>query len=1147
MADNEINLTQYVFKKVKFFNEKPDLFIQVCKLALERLGKLDKAPDNDWFLEKLKDKDNQYLPVDTIIRNAQGYVSRIEYESELQELQGYFLPTHDLVVGIEKFMNTEIKGIHLPFIKLDGELISITLWKSGGQTSLFLQLDADFKLAYKDRRRVPIPVFYRSKIKVFRSITPSKVDPKIQYTNYKFETLISIDPDQIIPADLLQQVLIANSKLPKDITIADKGSVLILRDIKWKNSQGAELWKASDKQIKIIPADPSQIKKDGKGNPIYEYKQAPPEQDPIGQGLIQIKNGTEETPIDIPTFKLMLSSRSLPNAFINANLWNNQFGNPLVWMPSFNYIIDNASKTFGNLKSNEPKKDPFGYIDGVFKGSDLIIIGKLTNVYRPKTAPDTDPLNLTFSIFFMANLLFPFTDSEDRELPVNIKNFDQTFPIYHTLGNHTDLKIGEIPKDVDLNLGMNASELAHIDQEFKKLPEQKVLAEAVESFKPDSPTQEELEFGDEFGKWLDTLTSFWNSKDYVYEDDFITKYNVDLLDLLEDTGDVWRPSSPSDLYISNKSGKIEPNGDLYHYFMELHKDSEGGVNFKELIKKEEIMKKTLTDDINAVKSLIIPKKATHEELDEVAHKVMDKISNEPTYNDPNGICAACQTKRVVSSQTGYCQQCDTAETHGLRWNIEQKKYVPFAIAIEKQIGDDEFKSFIEIQKSIFELFDNNYVTDLMGLEKSYSNYLIKNKLGSVVPSPEGSLWLKLDIPMDEFELELKNYWVELKKKSPVTPEKLIKSVDSASVHLLNTIPSDASIKDIEKGLDDGSLKLEPSLIKHKDGKVEIKSLGVVKAPDLKQSGFETHKYSTDQLNFLEEMRSWWKSLSEELDDGYVGHRNRYLTPNFIAKLIDLEVCKLINNDTFLVQLEIDSDNLDNVTISIKDYYMSNMSKGSIHFFTDDAAKKMSEIREPKEMIKQQLNKKIEKDKTKKDYLDNYKNSTTEIDYTYDGLNAKPRHVLNDIAKEMNITRYTKGKKDNLIQKILDEHAIKIAPLSNKDITEEDVTDYTKLETVMQPQGHVNALKNNEIKFEKAFATNEPIVTHGLTDQQKIDLEDLELSIEEYMKSGSINDTNFNTLFNNFRAFLPEWIDETYGPLVDKVIDKVKMKLAGEEM
>lgn len=1097
MSTQAINIAQHVFKKVKFYKDKSDLFLQVCKAALKRVGKLDNAPDDEWFIERLNDPNYGFLTVDVVVREASGYSAKVAYNSELLVVEGYFLPYHDQIQGMERFLNTELKGVSMPFLTIDGELLNLVRWKKEGNTKNHLQIDEDSKMKYGDQRKIPIPVFHKTKIKIHKSETASKTVKDVTYINYKFEYLISIDKEQMISLEELQKSLISLSKLPKDITKSDQGKLLVLRDITWKSSEGAELWRKSDKRIKIIPSDPSKVRKDGKGNPIFEYKDAPPEQDKIGQGINQVKNGTEDTPTQIITMKINLDATHGDN-FINCNLWNNQFGSPLVWIPSFEEVIAHAVSSFGNNKVEDASKSPFTIIDNTLKGSELLVLGKLTNAYRKPEAPDTDPFALTLNIYFLADLRFPFIETEDRRFPVDIREFPQDYPIYAELPK-TVMKIGELPKDVDLNYGYSYDQLQQVEQQFQKsIPVVEPESQKVDL--PSAPPQQELPFMDEFGKWLDIFNLWWSklANDYIDENSFSSVWGIELMDILEDTASaqLWRPAAANHLYMISKERKLNADSELYYHWRDNIREQKVIPSISITEKSDstpDVIHSNVVQEGSEVQHTRVSKDAPDAKFDEPISELDETLN---IYNDPDGICTGCQRKRIVSSQTASCQECDVASEHGLQFDLETQKYASVSAEIvpTSESEPSDYNKFISILKALFSEFESNWVANFTDITQELSNYMVKENIAIIVPNPEGGLWLSLKVPMSELHRFLNEFFIYTRKDGK---KKVLNIAQKITENLK---------KDIEVVKN----SIEPKTATPDE---------LDQASHLAMSNVTKTKTETD-FDVTDEEEEFYTAVYEKLTGylesygSYQGFPLNILTDQFTDFLIEKKFLSpaVLHTDggdvSFLHKIPLIADEKIKINNAFKKYIISNMSKGDSVFFDDPTPTKEDE---PK----------------------------------LDPLDVMTVKELRKHAKELGITGYSTLKKDDIIGLINKKHDELILK-EEKEKTDKEKTEIKERMDKVLP----TETKSKGVDFEKLskkIKTKEPKVTTGLTPDQQTDLDDLKLSIKDFLKSGMVKNVTFDNLFTNFPGFLSSWVDETHRELINKIIEVCKTELSSEEI
>ena len=470
-------------------------------------------------------------------------------------------------------MNTELMGLFCPFITIQGELLPLVKWKRGGRLDATVSIEADYELPPASQRKLPIPVFYKCKI-LIQVVEPK--DDEVGRKKYTLQNIVRVDPKSVIDLQLLQKVLVMNSIVPEQIPkmLEDKklyqNDCVILRGVTWGKSNSLDIWVKSEKKVKIIPEDPTKLAKDAAGNPIYEYRDAPPVRDKIGQEFKQTKYGTEEKEVPEPVYtnRLFLNKDKVRDT-ITLILNNNQFGNPLVWVPSFKDIAEHSIQNFGNVAKPDAKEDVFSNIDNSgLRGMELIVVAKLSNYYKPKP---NEPAYITLNGNLVAEARFPYIEKEDRELPLNITPYlkDETgndLPVIADLSK-TELAFHhslneKIPEDIDLDLGQTFEQLQEaqksIQQQFTvaKTPEQ------TSKTKISSASTTAIKWEPDFLNWLKELNNKFKQEDYIKE----TSLDADLVIALQETDNVYAPGNPEYLKVADEDTGIEPAELLFNYW-----------------------------------------------------------------------------------------------------------------------------------------------------------------------------------------------------------------------------------------------------------------------------------------------------------------------------------------------------------------------------------------------------------------------------------------------------------------------------------------------------------------------------------------------------------------------------------------------------
>lgn len=981
----ELNLTQHVYKKVKAYVDKPDLFVQICQVALKRLGAVN-PPEEKWLLEKLKDPNNQFKSLQTVINEASGISKKIEVKKSMREEVGYFLPTIDAIGGLERFMNTELRGVVCPFITVEGELLTLVRWKRGGRVEAKIPIDADYEMSPASQRRVPIPVFYKCKVLIQVSEPKEGGNGK---KNYALQTIISVDPKSVMDLQTLQKSLVMNSIIPEQIPklLENKelyqNEVVILRGVSWGKSNSLDIWKKSDKKIKIIPSDPTKLKKDSVGNPIYEYADAPPERDKIGQEFKQVKYGSEEKEVPVPVYtnRLFLNKDKVRDT-MTLVLNNNQYGDPIVWIPSFKDIAEHAIQNFGNVHKPNEKEDVFSKLDDSgLRGNELLVVAKLSNYYKPKP---NDPAFITLNSHMIAEARFPYIEKEDRELPLDITPFlkDETGNPLPVIGDFskteftfTKAKNKEMPKDADLNLGASFEQLQEaqkqIQQQFvtPKKPEETSKAKIATETK-------ESKWEPQFITWLKDLEKKFLQEGYLKE----SALDADLVIALQESDNVFAPGNPEYLQIFDEESGLEPAQELFEYW-----------------------------ETNVIKR--------------------DKTVVDPKSNAdmPEGV----------------------------------------------DIPDDAFEEEEEqLQQGAFE-YPPEYEQFYAGIDEMFT-------------TNEG-------IPMSQLAQDLTalmarlNHW------------KLEPSIDPDHPFFIKRVKGEGSAEE-KQSLFQYWIKLSDQPIPVATVPKEPSKQEVEVKKEFNEEKFEALKTKVKEI--LDKMETIYQDKIP-ID---------FFRPDFHQTLQNYGIVKMVdeNHLKFVAVEETDPVAIKQHEAKTKlfvKYLKANHNEESGFFFNSERF-----VAALEQITKEQVEAKKEENKTTEDksYVDEYKESYTEVNWSYEGLDAKTVKPLLKIAKTLGLRGYTKLKKNDLIISILEKKGIPI---------EIDKANLVKASEEPAP----------------APVKQEATVTTGLTPEQKKDVDDLKDTIKQYIQSGMSTNVSFDVLFTQFKGVLPQWVNKTHKQLVDDII------------
>jgi hypothetical protein len=430
-----------------------------------------------------------------------------------------------------------------------GKMIGLIKWNK----SPFVHLGMDSELEEGNQRKIEIPIFHRVKIRVNIKITE-------RYgKQFTLGYLDGADPKQRLNAEQIQRILLTTSKTMDQLKERDNGEVIVIRAIKWRTISPLQLYSKTGKKTS------RNVEIDGK---VETREDEEIVEIDGGQEFVQMKHHTEENPVNIPCFSFSVTNEGATSLFLN--MWNHQWGEPLIWLGGWDYMLNKTIEDFGNKKRPEEKSDPFSQIDNYLRGTELFIVGKIAWIKESRNArPDKDG-NIKHSgsinISMICDLRFPHFEAEDRRMPPTVSEIlSQTpdIPILMPLGEINDLyalpQWVVVPTDVSLD--------------YSEVMVSK--DESVDSLQPpeedDEPIIEPIDNAEarEFRNWtLDIVKMFRTNDNAVHERDL----GEPLVFALTETLNIYSPNPPHHSLTEPEKGiSDDPENTLFNYWKKVVK------------------------------------------------------------------------------------------------------------------------------------------------------------------------------------------------------------------------------------------------------------------------------------------------------------------------------------------------------------------------------------------------------------------------------------------------------------------------------------------------------------------------------------------------------------------------------------------------
>lgn len=552
---NKMNMS-LLFRKVGQFIEKKNLFMDVCKNAL-KIKKVKEIPNDAWFLEKLNNPAMKGMIVQSVVNQAMDWAYNEEKAKLRKDYTGFFLPSVDNISGSVKFANIDVKGLKIPFLRHDGTIVTLTKWTNSKLIHISHIHDESKEV------KMPLPYFYKVVIEVTET---EKYGPTLNFLKY-------IDKDTVLSSEELQKALLTNSKTLNQISEKDRFNIVILRRMQFNNMIPIELWVKTGAK-KTVKRKSSGISTD------EEYEVDELKQIPEGQEFLQNKYGTEENPIQIPCFGLKTFT-DVPNNdnFMNMDMVNNQYGEPIIWLGGWKDMIVDAVKNFGNKylpKENNDdngEPDPFKHLTSYLRSTELLVMGRIGWMSNRKEKGISAGMELSF----LSDLRFPLLDKGDR----HIKLIDPNIYVNREMSGKIIAKGNsavfetvnfnfKVPKDVDIDFSGNLEEMYPQEEESEM---DKVYAHQIAE---NISEQQDGDSNKEFAIWMNTMTANFNKAGFIHED----KLDEELILILMETLNIWAPNNPQRYELAD--GKITPDngGMLLDYWEKIIVQAPGVVETK---------------------------------------------------------------------------------------------------------------------------------------------------------------------------------------------------------------------------------------------------------------------------------------------------------------------------------------------------------------------------------------------------------------------------------------------------------------------------------------------------------------------------------------------------------------------------------------
>ncbi len=413
---------KYLFLDVADLKDDLTTFKTVIYDNIEQ--KHRKYIDDEWIEGVAGNPTYAEYAVQSIIYMANKFARRKDSEASNKLMTGYFLPAVDAVSGKERFGSVALKGIRIPFLTMDGEIVSFLRWRKGNSDKLPLSIDAE--LPESKQRKIAIP--YLCPVKV---MAKRKDDPEWGLS-YEPHYLVSVNFKEPLNNTTLKNALLNGSSTIDQLTKENHHfKNVVLRDTSIRFVMPLQRWEESKTEtVEATVFDPVTRQPIIRQNPttkklekITESK-AKMVEIPEGQPYLQTKSGSEGNPQQQLCLAIRLGNKSQHKSDNNVtvNLWNNRVGSPVIWLYGLQGVV-NQAKMLGIFKQPEENKDPFEHFNQAYIGSELIVLGYVTDWYQPpkSQADGSKPIYIQLSGMMIITTDFEYIKPRDKPLPYSLQ------------------------------------------------------------------------------------------------------------------------------------------------------------------------------------------------------------------------------------------------------------------------------------------------------------------------------------------------------------------------------------------------------------------------------------------------------------------------------------------------------------------------------------------------------------------------------------------------------------------------------------------------------------------------------------------------------------------------------------------------------
>ncbi|MHA2274200.1 MAG: hypothetical protein ACXAC2_00435 [Candidatus Kariarchaeaceae archaeon] len=531
------SLVSLLYKKVKVFKTKPNVFIDICKKALE-VKKLKKVPKDEWFTKRLNDPNYANKIVQLVINEAISFAM----QKDTVIMTGYLLPSIDNLTGSLRFGNQQTKGLVIPFLTIDGEIIPLLKWAN----SALLHLSADKEKKQIEQDKIPIPYFYKVTLDVV-------VEKTEKYgKQYELRYIRTLDIKQRLQPVELQQALLGNSKRIMDLKESDRFQLVVLRNVQYNSTFPLEDWKptAGKKKVRKVTVDGVESEEETNEDELERIAE--------GQELLQMKHGTDpEDDVNIPCFRfnVFVKEKDKTSSSLTFDLWNHRFGDPQIWFSDWKNIVKEAIASFGNEYKPESEDDAFNQISSYLRSTELIVMGKVQ--WLSKTRDEKGVVG-GLNVSFLVDMRFPYMEEIDRPIRDASTFLSPAIKDKLVVDIPTELKLKEVPRDVDIDLTGEVEELSEYDE-----PEDDVDEDLAYTLSQKEGGSVEYE---QFRAWLQDLEKQFKEKGIITEKQL--GYDGELAYILTETLNVYAPKDPVKFELADKDVGLEPDeeGKLFEWW-----------------------------------------------------------------------------------------------------------------------------------------------------------------------------------------------------------------------------------------------------------------------------------------------------------------------------------------------------------------------------------------------------------------------------------------------------------------------------------------------------------------------------------------------------------------------------------------------------